>query len=115
MITKTGSLGWNTRLATGQLTAFDEGVSRVKPLIIFKGKGLRITKQEKEKWAKRVTARFEPSSWCHEAIMMDWIRTKWGNFLLNQSTPGSTGKILVTDVHRAQQTDTDYKNKDSSC
>ena len=37
--------------------------------------------------------------------MMDWIKTDWGNFFTNPSTPGSDGKILIADIHCAQQTE----------
>ena len=56
VIAKTGSSGWDKRQATLQLTVFGNSVSRVKPLLISKGKGLRIAKREKEKWDKRVTS-----------------------------------------------------------
>ena len=38
--------------------------------------------------------------------MIQWIREDWGNYFDNPPTPGSDGKILVADVHRAQQTPT---------
>ena len=34
-----------------------------------------------------------------------WISEQWGNIFINPPTTGSTGKILVADVHRSQQTD----------
>ena len=105
VIAKSGSSGLDKRQATVQLTVFGDGVPRIKPLVIFKGKGLRILKAEKEKWDKRVHDRFQPSAWCDEGIMLDWINTQWGNCLTNPSTPGSTGKVLVADSHCAQQTD----------
>ena len=38
VIAKTGSSGWYKRQATVQLAVFGDGVSRVKPLLIFNGK-----------------------------------------------------------------------------
>ena len=38
-------------------------------------------------------------------MMKKWILEQWGNIFINPLTTGSTGKILVADVHRAQQTD----------
>ena len=74
-------------------------------MVIFRGKGLGITKVEKDKWDKRIHVRFQPVAWCNEEIMIDWTRTQWGNYLTNPPTPGSTGKVLIADVHRAQQTE----------
>ena len=36
--------------------------------------------------------------------MKSWVSENWGNHFLNPSTPGSTGKILLGNIHRAQQT-----------
>ena len=88
-----------------QITVFDDGILRVKPLIIFKGKGLRISAEEKKAWDSRVTVFFQENAWCHEQTMVKWIQSEWNNLFLNPSTPGSDGKILVADIHRAQQTE----------
>ena len=34
--------------------------------------------------------------------MKEWTADEWANYFTN-TTPGSSGKILVVDVHRAQQ------------
>ena len=36
--------------------------------------------------------------------MKEWTANEWANYFTNPPTPGSSGKILVADVHRAQQT-----------
>jgi hypothetical protein len=51
---------------------------------------------EKKNWDKRVKVYFQPKAWCDESIM---------NIFTNPLTSGSSGKILVADVHTAQQTD----------
>ena len=38
-------------------------------------------------------------------MIKKWISEQWGNIFINPPTTGSTGKMLVTDVHRAQQAD----------
>ena len=38
-------------------------------------------------------------------MMKKWISEQWGNIFINPPTTCLTGKILVADVHRAQQTD----------
>ena len=47
----------------------------------------------------------QSKAWCDEAVMKRWVKEDWGNIFLNPATPGSTGKILLADVHAAQQTD----------
>ena len=37
--------------------------------------------------------------------MKKWILGQWGNILINPQTTGSTGKVLVADVHRSQLAD----------
>ena len=78
---------------------------RVKPLLIFRGKGMRITKKERESWDKRVSVTFQENAWCNEKVMLEWIRKDWACFYTNKPTPSSTGKILIADIHRGQQTD----------
>ena len=43
-----GSSGLDKRQCSVQLTIFADGVSRVRPLVIFPGNGLRITRKEQE-------------------------------------------------------------------
>ena len=73
------------------------------PLVIFCGKGLRITHKKQEAWDCRVQVAFQPKAWCDESMMKKWISKQWGN--IPPPTTGSTGKILVADLHQAQQTD----------
>ena len=37
-------------------------------------------------------------------MMKEWTANEWANYFTNPPTPGSSGKILEADVHRAQQT-----------
>ena len=46
--------GLEKRQCTVQLTIYADGVPRVKPLLIFRGKGLRITNAEKKDYDRRV-------------------------------------------------------------
>ena len=102
----TGPSGLDKRQCTAQLTVFGDGVPRVRPTLIFRGKGLRIKEDERKQWDRHVNVTFQPNAWCDEEVMKDWIKTEWSNYFRNPPTPGSTGKILVADVHRAQQTTT---------
>ena len=56
-------------------------------------------------WDSRVKVMFQENAWCSESIMKAWIESEWANVFTNPPTPSSTGKILVLDMHRAQQTD----------
>ena len=44
-------------------------------------------------------------TWCDKQLMKEWIRDEWGNNFTNPPANGSIAKILVADVHKAQQTD----------
>ena len=95
---KSSAPGLEKRQSTAQITLFTDGIPCVKPLLIFKGKGLRISAEEKKVWDSRVTVFFQENAWCDEQTMVNWIRSEWNHFFLNPSTPGSDGKILVTDT-----------------
>ena len=75
-----------------------------KKLVILRGKGLRIKAEEKRKWDKRVKKLFQKNAWCDEKMMKEWTANEWANYFTNHPTPRSSSKILVADVHRAQQT-----------
>lgn len=97
-----GSSDLEKRQCTVQLTIFGDGVSRVRPTIIFRGKGKRINAEERKKWDRRVKVYFQPNAWCDENVMKEWTSDEWGNLFSNPPTAGSSGKILIADV---QQTD----------
>ena len=88
-----------------QLTVFGDGVSRVRPTLIFRGAGKRIKPDERRSWDKRVNVYFQKNALCDEVIMKKWTSDKWYNIFTNPATPDSSGKLLVADVHKAQQTD----------
>ena len=73
---KTGASGPEKRQATAQNTIFADGVPRVKPLIIFRCKGLRISTNEKKAWDSRVTVFFQENAWCDEEITVKWINSE---------------------------------------
>ena len=71
---------------------------------IFKGTGKRIPKTETDQYDKRVRVMWQRNAWCDEKIMKEWISTEWNSSFKNPPTAGSSGKLLVADVHTAQQT-----------
>ena len=58
---RSASSGLDMRQCTVQLTIFADGEARVKPLVIFKGQGKRISLREKLSYDKRVTVIFQVS------------------------------------------------------
>ena len=76
----------------------------MRPLIVFRGQDKRLAKKEKDGWDPRVRVMVQVNAWSDGAVMKEWIESEWGNVFTN-SPSSSTGKILVADMHRAQQTD----------
>ena len=94
--------GLDKRQCTVQLTIFADGVPRVKPLLIFRGKGLRIPQSETTAYDHRVVVRFQVNAWCDEEQMMYWCRHMWKQPF---STDAGQPKLLIADVHKAQTTE----------
>ena len=72
-----GVSGLDKWQCTAQLTIFVDGVPRVKPLLIFRGKGLRIAEAEKKQYDSRFLVRFQENAWCDENVMKFWSRHMW--------------------------------------
>ena len=94
--------GLDKRQCTVQLTVFADGIPRIRPLLTFRGQGLRIKNSEKEQWDKRVTVQFQNNAWCYEGVMVTWIQNDWGSYFSNPPTPGSDGMLLIADIHQDQ-------------
>ena len=47
---QSGQSGLDRRQATVQLMVFDDGVDRVRPTVIFRGKGLQVSAKEKQSY-----------------------------------------------------------------
>ena len=92
-----GSSGLDKRQCTVQLTLFADGIPRVKPLLIFRGTGKRISLREQLKYDRRVGVKFQAKAWCDEPCMKHWIRNHWKRNV--------SGKMmLLLDHHKAQKT-----------
>ena len=81
-----------------QLTIFAYDKPRIKPLLIFRGTGKRITFRERLKYDRQVTVQFQPNAWCDEEAMERWVRTSWKPHVNEEI-------LLVLDLHKAQKTD----------
>ena len=74
------SSGLDKRQCTVQLIIFADGVSRVRPTIIFRGQEKRISPKEKRSWDSRVTMMFQTKAWCNENVMKVWVEREWGTY-----------------------------------
>ena len=125
-----GSRGWiwtswrSGNVLHAQITLFMDGKARVKPLLIFRGKGKRISFREKVSHIHDAcnyqTLHFNTqcclstcsfamilkdvwhfkldNAWCDEKVMREWIHQQW--------KPACSGDMLLAlDVHKAQTTD----------
>ena len=100
---RTSGSGHEKRQCTVQLTIFADGVSHVKPLIIFKGTGQRIALNERKQYDGRVAVHFQENAWCDESIMLYWVQNMWN--ALNTFTTEKRSSLLIYDIHRGQTTD----------
>ena len=97
---RSGSSGLDKRQCTVQLTIFGDGGTLVKPLVIFRGKGKRISMHERIRYDRRVMVVFQENAWADENVTKQWIRQCWKPVAIQNNAP----KLLVMDVHRAQTT-----------
>lgn len=49
----------------------------IRPVMVFRGKGLRITAQEHKQWDKRVVLKFQDYDWVDETTGLQWIQFTW--------------------------------------
>ena len=95
------AFGLDKRQCTVQLTIFTDGEARIPPLLIFRGKGLRISQAEKTKYDRRVRVQFQENTWCDEDRMLHWVNHMWKcPFSPNAEKP----MLLIADLHKAQKT-----------
>ena len=74
-------------------------MNRVKPLIIFKGKGLRISAKERKEYDSRVSVQFQENAWSDEGIMLYWIKSMWNPSIMFTSRKRAS-RLHLYDVHR---------------
>ena len=103
-----GASDLEKRQCTVQLTIFADGETRVKPLVLFRGKEKRNTLVELARYDKRVFVKFQPNAWCDEYIMKFWVTYCWKSF-------GKRRMHLILDVHRAKKTEAIQKMLEEDC
>jgi len=66
--------GWDKRQATLILYVFADGLSRIKPKLIFHAAtGAQIRRNEEGLYDNRVTIEFNPTAYNNEALLLRWI------------------------------------------
>ena len=88
--------GLDKHRATVQLTVHADGVAQTPPMVVFRGKGLRISSKERQLWDNRVVVKFQDNAWMDENIALRWIQTVW-----KQKT--FEPRLRILDVHKAQK------------
>ncbi|KAK3736791.1 hypothetical protein QZH41_011740 [Actinostola sp. cb2023] len=91
---RTSGEGHDKRQCTVQLTIYADGEPRLKPLLIFKGKGKRIQEKETKQYDYRVVD-------AHRTQTTEKVKTivsQECNTTLGLVTPGTTSKVQPLDV-----------------
>ena len=80
VLAQSGQSGLGKRQAIVQLTVIVDGVDRVRPAVIFRGKGLRINAKEKQSYDRRIKVMYQEKAWYNEEIMKEQISTRGKSF-----------------------------------
>src|SRR6185437_9584071 len=89
---------WEKRQTTLVLIIHTDGVLRLMPIIIFKGKG-NMTNEERQAWNKDVKVYFDDNAYNNEELFTRWI--------FEELIPQIAGKdtLFVMDVASFHKTD----------
>ena len=91
--------GWEKRKGTTQLTVFADGISRVLPLIFFRGQGIGPTiGRERQQYDPCVIVKFNPTAYANSSSVLEWQDEKLIPILDDQPT------LLAIDLFQAHQT-----------
>ena len=101
--TQSGQSGLDKRQATVQLTLFVGGIGRVRATVIFRGKGLQISAKKNKVMMDESRSCIKEKA-CDQEIMKEGNTTEWENPFKNPICQNSDERILISDVHSAQQT-----------
>ncbi len=103
--------GLDKRQCSLQAAISADGVPRFKPVVVFRGKGLRIRAAEKQSYDRRVIVRFQEKAWVDEKEMKWWLHHVYKP--ATQDSPRQ--QLLVADAHRAQCTEAIKKQVKDQC
>ena len=90
----------NEKICTLQLCFRQEG-AQLKPTIIFRGQGMRLSRLEREAWDKRVTVMFQAKAWADRKFVLDWCTQHFIPFVTSE-LPLNSEKVLFCDNLDAQ-------------
>ena len=79
----------------------DVGGKQPKPVIIFRGKGIRISQEERQKWDERVEVMFQPKAWVDQNVANEWVLKSASKYMTTQKK-----HLLFMDNLHAQTTST---------
>lgn len=103
---KTHRSGWDYRQATLMLYVSADGISRCKPLIIFKGKDgpkNNTIKKEMTKYDPGVVVQWNPKAYCNAGVMITWLENQYKYATIGFHNP-NTKRLLSLDVFTGQKT-----------
>ena len=72
---------------------------------MFPGQSKRISKKERDARGPRVQVMFQANARSDGTVMKEWVESEWSNVFTNPAPVSATDKLLVMDMHRAQQSD----------
>ena len=93
------------RFATRQVTvrAVKKGKGQPRLTLIFRGKGLRISMEEKKQWDKRVLVTFQPKAWADRNWCMEWAATEFKR-IIDEFVPPNHRAVPILDNLDGQST-----------
>ena len=91
------------RQCSVQLIVGRDDISLVRPTLLFQGESKRIKSEKRYCWDRRINVPFQKKAWCDDVVMEKWTTDELCNIFTNPAKPGSSGKLLVADVHMVQQ------------
>jgi len=99
--------GLDKRQATVHLCIFADGIPRIKPAIIFPGKGQLRDRNERSKYDKGITVYFQKKAWADEEFVIKWLKEQWRPAAydpIHGFQKSQEPRMLVLDVLRSQKT-----------
>ena len=100
--------GLDKRQATVHLCIFADGIPRIKPAIIFPGKGQLRDRNERSKYDKGITVYFQKKAWADEEFVIKWLKEQWRPAAydpIHDFQKSQEPRMLVLDVLRSQKTE----------
>lgn len=63
------------------------GVEQPRIGVIFRGKGLRLSKAERAAWDPRVYVQFQKNAWADDQYCVDWVKAEFASFRSKYCNP----------------------------